>query len=152
GQRNNSKLFDEVSFEHGVSAAIGYPDDRSANQKIIEDYRRALAADEVALRIKPDDVHTLHGYAVDLSNLGGMYEQSDARSALTNNEKAQEINRKLTQISSDVRYQRSVAIAYGSIASVYDDIGDYGHAVESDIKGLVIYQDLSRADPRNALL
>jgi serine/threonine protein kinase len=151
-QPNNSKILYEVSFDHEVSGTIGYPGDQAATQKIIEDYRRALAADGVALKMKPDDVRTLHGYAMDLSDIGNVLEATDPRAALTNYEKALEINRKLAQLSPELRYQRSVAIAYGSIASVYDDLGDYGNVVENNMKGLAIYQDLIRADPKNALL
>jgi serine/threonine protein kinase len=151
-QPNNSKILYELSFDHEVSGTIGYPGDPSATQKIVDDYRRALAADEVALTLKPDDVRTLHGYAMDLSDIGNVLEATDPRAALANYEKALEINRKLTQLSPELRYQRSVAIAYGSIASVYDDLGEYGSVAENNMKGLAIYQDLIRADPKNALL
>jgi eukaryotic-like serine/threonine-protein kinase len=150
-QPNNPKVLYEVSFDHEVSGTIGYPGDHSASQKIIEDYRRALVADEAALKINPDDIRTLHGYSMDLSEIGGVLEASDPQAALTNYEKFLEINRKLTTLSTELRYQRSVAIGYGSIASVYDDIGDYGRAAENNMKGLAIYQDLNRADPKNAL-
>jgi len=151
-QANNSKVLYELSFDHEVSGTIGYQGDPSATQKIVEDFQRALAADEVALKIKPDDVRTLHGYAMDLSDIGNVLEETDPQAALANYEKALEINRKLSQLSPEVRYQRSVAIAYGSIASVYDDLGDYGNVAENNMKGLAIYQDLIRADPKNALL
>ena len=151
-QPNYPTILYEVSFARGVSAAIGYPDDPLATQKIIEDYRRALDGDEALLKIQPNDSHTLHGYAVDLSNLGSMLEASDPQAALTNYLKVLEIDLKLTQISPEIRYRRGVAMAYGSIASVYDDIGDYAHAVENDSKGVAIYQELNRADPKNALL
>jgi len=151
-QPSNAKVLYELSFDHEVSGAIGYPGDHLARQKIITDYRAALAADEMALKLQPDDVHTLHGYAMDLSDIAGVLEVSDPRAALSNYEKALEINRKLTHLSTELRYQRSIAVAYGSIASVYDDLGDYAHEVESNEKGLAIYQDLQRADPRNALL
>ena len=151
-QPNNSKILYELSFDHEVSGTIGYPGDPLATQKIIEDYRRALAADEVALKLRPDDVRTLHGYAMDLSDIGNVLEATDPRAALTNYEKALEINLKLTKLSPELRYQRSVAIAYGSIASVYDDLGEYGNVAENNMKGLAIYQDLIRADPKNALL
>lgn len=149
---NNPKVLYELAFDHGVSARVGYPDDRRANDKIAEDYRRALAADEVAMQLQPNDVRTLFGYAVDLSDMGGTLEASDPRAALINYEKALEISLKLTQISPEVRYKRSVAIDLGSIASVYDDLGDYPKVMENNMKGLAIYQDLNRADPKNALL
>ncbi len=151
-QPDNSKVMYEVSFDHEVSGTIGYPGDPAATQKIIEDYRRALAEDELSLKLKPDDVRTLHGYSMDLSDIGSILEASDPRAALTNYQKALEINLRLAQLSPELRYRRSVAIAYGSIASVYDDIGDYGNVAENNMKGLEIYQDLNRVDPKNALL
>ena len=111
-----------------------------------------MAVGEISLKMQPDDVRTLHGYSVDLGDIGNMLEASDPQEALKDYEKALEINLKLTRLSTDIRYKRSVAIGYGSIASVYDDMGDYPRAVENNMKDLAIYQDLVRADPKNALL
>jgi serine/threonine protein kinase len=151
-QPENSKVLSELGFDYGASARLGYPEDRSAHQKIIDDYRRTLAADEILLKLKPDDVTALYGYTVDLGNFGVVLEGSDPQAALATFEKALEIDRKVSQISPEPRYQRAVAIDYGTIASVYDDIGDYPRAADYDMKDLAIYQELTRADPKNALL
>jgi tetratricopeptide (TPR) repeat protein len=151
-QPNNPKILYEVAFDHEVSGEIKYPGDRLESQKVIEDYRKAQAADEATLKIQPDDVHTLHGYAVDLRYLGNLLEQTDPKAALLYYEKALEINRKLTQRSTQIEYVRSVAISYAGIADVYSDLGDYAREAENNRKGLEIYQDLNRADPKNALL
>jgi eukaryotic-like serine/threonine-protein kinase len=151
-QPNNLKILGELSFDHEVSGRIGYPGDSAANQKVLGDYRRALAVDEAAIKIQPDDVPFLHGYATELGNVGNKLEASDPLQALDNYKKALEIDLRLTKLSTDIGYRRSVAIAYGSIASVYDDIGDYPHAVENNMKDLAIYQDLVRSDPKNVLL
>jgi len=151
-QLDNLKILYELSFDHEVSGAIGFPDDPSPDQKTIQEYRRALAADEASLRIQPDDVRTLHGFSIDLSHIGGILEGSDPQGALENYRKALEINQKLAQLSPELRYKRSVAIAYGSIASVYDDIGDYPNAAANDLKDLAIYKEMIQSDPRNALL
>ena len=45
-----------------------------------------------------------------------------------------------------------MAISYSSIGDAYADLGDFVLEVENNPKGLKIYEDLSRADPRNALL
>jgi len=148
---NNLKVIYELGFDYEVSGRIGYPGDELANQKILEDYRRALATDEILLKNKPDDPDTLHGYTVDLTYVGSKLEASDPREALTYYIKALDIDRKLAQLSPDLRYQRSVAMGYGSIASVYDDLGDYSRSLENNLKDLAIYQDLTRADPKNAL-
>jgi serine/threonine protein kinase len=151
-QPNNAKVLYEMGFDHEVSGTIKYPGDRLENQKIVEDFRKALAADEGALKIEPDDVHILHAYSMDLKNIGGFLEATNPREALPYYEKALEINRKLTQVSTEIQYARSVAIAYGEIAGVYDDIGDYQRVVENNMKGLEMYQDLNRMDPKNVLL
>src|SRR5262249_31676662 len=105
-----------------------------------------------ALKLTPDDVHTLHGYSMDLGDIGNMLEASDPAEALKNYKKGLEIDQKIAKLSSEIRFQRSVAIAYGNIASVYDDLGDYAHAVENNQHDLAIYQELGRTDPKNALL
>ena len=146
-----AKILYELGFDYEVSGRIGYPGDPSAAQKILQDYRRALAVDEITLKLQPDDIQTLHGYSTDLTSIGNMLESSDPADALKNYQKGLEIDRKLIQLSRDVRLQRSVAIGYGEIASVYDDIGDYQHAVKSNSKGLAIYRQLVSTDPKNAL-
>jgi tetratricopeptide (TPR) repeat protein len=149
---NNLKILDELGFDYEVSGRIGYPGESDAKQKILQDYRRGLAIGEASLKLKPNDIQLLHGYATGLSDVGTMLESTNAQDALGYYQKSLEIDRKLTQLSTDLRYRRGVAIAYGSIASVYDDLGDYPHAVENDLKDLAIYQDLAATDPKNALL
>jgi serine/threonine protein kinase len=151
-QPENPKVLSELSFDYGASARLGYPEDRSAHQKIIEDYRRALTADETLLKIKPDDVTALRAYALDLGGVGFFLESSDPLAGLASFEKALDIDRKVSQISGEPRDQRRVAIDYGSIGSVYEDVGDYTHAADYGMKDLAIFQELTRADPKNALL
>ena len=148
---NNSTIVYELSFDHEVSGRIGYPGDPLATEKIIEDYRHALAGDEIGLKITPNDVRLLHGYAMDLSFLGTKLEQSDPQAALANYQKVLEINLRLTAFSNELRYQRGVAMAYGSIGGVYDNLGDYQRAADNDEKDLAIYLDLTRSDPKNVL-
>ena len=146
------KVLDELGFDYEVSGRIGYPDDAKADQKRLDSYRRALAIDELLLRLQPDSLIELHGYATDLSEVGGMIEASDPAEALKDYQKGLEIDRRLTGLSTDVRYLRSVAMAYGSIASVYSDVGDYSRSLESNLKDLAIYQKMVGDDPKNALL
>jgi serine/threonine protein kinase/tetratricopeptide (TPR) repeat protein len=149
---NNLKILSELGFDLEVSGRIGYPGDSSASQKVLEDYRRSLAIDELAFRLKPDDIVWLHGYATDLSNVGNMLEPSDPQEALKYYEKGLKIDKRLAQLTTDVRYQRSVAMAYGSIGSVYDDMGDYARSLENNLQDVAIYEQLVAADPKNALL
>ena len=146
------KILSELAFEYEVSGRIGYPDDPAQNQKIVQDYRRALAVDEIAAKIAPDDIQTLHGYSTDLSDIGNMLEATDPADALRHYQKGLEIDQKIARLSNEVRFQRSVAVSYGNIASVYDDLGDYAHAVENNERDLAIYKDLIRTDPQNVLL
>ncbi|MBI3478011.1 MAG: serine/threonine protein kinase [Acidobacteria bacterium] len=150
-QPNNSKVLYELSFDHEVSGTIAHLGERE-DQKAIEDYRRALAVEEMVLTIQPDDVQTLHGYAVDSRYIGDFLEPTDPQAALPYYEKALEINRKLTQRSTEIQYARSVAVSYSNIADVYADLGDFAREVENNRKSLEMYQDLNRTDPKNALL
>ena len=67
-------------------------------RKIIKDYRQVLEADEILLKTTPNDVRLLYGYAIDLSSLGTMLEQSDPLAALANYKKAIEIDLRLTEL------------------------------------------------------
>jgi serine/threonine protein kinase len=151
-QPNNPKIIYELGADYEVSGRIGYPGDNRADQRTLADYRRALALGEVSLKMQPNDLHTLHGYATSLGDVGNILEGSDPQQALGYYLKGLEIDRRLMQLSTDVHVQRSVAIGYGSIASVYDDIGDYPRSVENNLKDLAIYHEMTAADPKNALL
>ena len=149
---NDAKVLYELSFEHEVSARMGYPGDILARQKTLQDYRRALAIDEIALKLNPEDLPTLHGYSVNLESVANLVESSDPIEALKSYQKGLEINQKLAHLSPNVRYRRSVAISHGEIASVYDDLGQYSAALKNNLKDLEIYQDLIHADAKNVLL
>jgi non-specific serine/threonine protein kinase/serine/threonine-protein kinase len=149
---NNLKILYELSFDQEVSGRAGFPGDPNARQKTLDAYRRELAVDEIALKITPDDMIWLHGYSVALGDIGNMLENIDPAEALRNYQKELEIDQKVTQLSPDLRFRRSVAIDYGSIASVYDEGGDYPHALENNAKDLAMYLEIVQADPRNALL
>src|SRR5215472_6861063 len=146
------KIVDEVGFEYEVSGRIGYPGDLSAKQKILADYRRGMDLGEIAIKLAPDDIRTLHNLAMGAGDIGNILEGFDAREALKYYQREMEIDSQITQRSNDLRYWRSLAIDYGSIASVYDDLGDYSHALENNKKDLKIYQTLLEKDPNNALL
>ncbi|MGH9410330.1 MAG: protein kinase domain-containing protein, partial [Vicinamibacterales bacterium] len=149
---NEPTVLHELGFDYEVSARNGYPGDRLEKAKVIENYRQALAVDEIALKLEPDDVRRLHDYSIDVSNLASRLEASDPNEALKNYEKVLDIDLKVARLSPDVRYRRSIALDYGSIASAYDDLGDYSRALENNKKDLAIYLELVQADPRNVLL
>jgi tetratricopeptide (TPR) repeat protein len=146
------KILYELAFDYEVSGRIGYPGDTSATQKVLQDYRRGLDVNEIVLKLKPNDIQWLHGYSTDLGAVGNMLEASDPAEALRSYQKELEIDRRLSQLSSDVRFKRSVALDYGEIASVHDDLGEYQAAVKNNSKDLAIYEDLVRSDPKNVLL
>jgi tetratricopeptide (TPR) repeat protein/tRNA A-37 threonylcarbamoyl transferase component Bud32 len=149
---NNLKILYELSFDYEVSGRAGFPGDPNARQKILEAYRRELAVDEIALKVTPDEMSWLHGYSVAVGDIGNMLENIDPAEALRNYQKEMEIDQKMTQLSPDLRFRRSLAIDYGSIASVYDEVGDYSRALENNAKDLEMYKEIVQADPKNALL
>ena len=152
-QPGTLKIVDEAGFDYEVSGRIGYPGDPSAKQKILADYRQAMAFGEIAIKLAPNDLRTLHNYAMGAGDIGNILESFDAREALKYYQKEMEIDLQITQRSSETRYWRSLAIDYGMMASVYQDAGDYPHALENNKKDLEIYQNtLVAKDPNNALL
>jgi eukaryotic-like serine/threonine-protein kinase len=148
---NNLKIVDELGFDFEVSGRTGYPGDPQEHQKVIEDYRQALALGEIEVKISPNDERVLHGYSMSLSDLGIALEPSDPPAALAIYKKALEIDLRLAALSDDVRYRRGAAIDYGSIGSVFDDLGDYQRSADNYEKDLAIYLDLTRSDPKNIL-
>jgi eukaryotic-like serine/threonine-protein kinase len=148
---NNMKVIYEMGFDDEVSGAIGYPGDPQERQRRAEDYKRALAVDELLVAQKPDDIHTLYGYTVDLSELAKVQETFDPQAALVNYSKALAIDLRVATLSNEPRYRRSVGIDYLTIASVYDDLGDYAHAAANSKKDLEIQLDVVRTDPNNVL-
>lgn len=149
---NNLKVVYELSFDYEVSGTIGYPGDPRERQKQAEDYKRALASDVVLLGAKPDDIRTIFGYTIDLSALGKVQETYDPQAALADYKKALAMDLRLTTLSNETRYRRSVGIDYLTISSVYDDLGDFKQAAENSKKDLEIQMDVVRADPKNVLL
>jgi len=148
---SNMKIVYELGFDDEVSGAIGYPGDPQERQKRAEDYRRALAIDELFVGQQPDDIHTLYGYTVDLSEFAKVQETFDPQAALVNYMKALAIDLRVATLSNEPRYRRSVGIDYLTISSVYDDLGEYGHAAENSKKDLEIQMDVVRTDPKNVM-
>ena len=116
-----------------------------------ENYRKAVALSEVMLTIDPEDPSIQNGYANDLLHIGSILEKSDKKAALECYTKELQIEEKLHQHSADVRYTRGIAVAYNHIAVIYEKMGDSQRALETYVKGLEIYKQLVRVDPKNAL-
>ena len=55
----------------------------------------------------------LHGYSVALGDIGNMLENIDPAEAIKNYQKELEIDQKVTQLSPDLRFRRSLAIFHG---------------------------------------
>jgi serine/threonine protein kinase len=149
------KILSELGSTYEIAAQIqsrryaGGPVDDASSR---ENYRKAAAIDESMLAIDPEDLKTLNGYAIDLSHLGDSFKGADRNVALGYYEKELEIEKKLHQRSTDIRYARGVAVAYGDIALLYDQMGDHSRALENNARDLAIYEELIRVDPQNTLL
>jgi len=149
---NDSQILYEMACDYRDSGGIGFTDRPDPRLTSTADYRKALAADEAALRIQPDDLPTLDAYATDLSRIGDFLEQTDPQAALPYYQKELEISQQLSQKSRAVRYARGVALAYRNISSVYDDLGDDVRSFENDVKYLTILEEINREDPHNVTL
>jgi eukaryotic-like serine/threonine-protein kinase len=149
------EIIHELGFDYEVAGDVlspqyaGGPSDRA---KATEYYRKALSTDEEMLRLKPEDLHSLDGYAIDLAHVGDSVEATDKTAALVYFNKELEIEQRLHQRSTEIRYARGVAIAYNKIAAEYERMGDYQRALENHLHGLEIYKDLIRVDPKNVLV
>jgi serine/threonine protein kinase len=137
--RNDTQLLYEMACEYRTSGSL-------------EDNRKALAADEVALKLLGDDLPTLDGYARDWGHLGAYFESTDPRTALWYYQKELEILQKLNQKSDAIQYRRALALAYRDLGAVYEDLGDQRQSHEYDIRYLAVLQEISRTDPQNASL
>lgn len=138
-----------------------YPDNVDILREMSSDYssentldadRKAQAADEAALRMRPDDLSILGNYSADLGRIGSRLEPTDPQAALSYYQKQSEISKNLTQKSNAVRYRRELALSYRAIGSVYTDLQDYPHSLEYTTKYLNIMQEIYRADPQNVTL
>jgi serine/threonine protein kinase len=151
-QPNQFEILHELGFDYEVSDYIGYPDDPNDASKVLDDAHKAVDADEAALKIKPNDLKELDGYAIDLSHVGGHLEGSDPRKAIEYYEKELEIELRLTQRSNNIKYSETLAVAYRDIGSVYDDLGEYPRSLENYVKCVTILEQLNRTDPQNATI
>jgi eukaryotic-like serine/threonine-protein kinase len=150
---NEPQLLHEIAGGYRDSGSWSvYPDPPGAAAKRIEDYRKALTADEAALTSEPDDLSMLSAYGADLSHIGNVLEPTDPQAALPYYQRELGILQKVSQASSAVGYGRRVALAYRDLSSVYDDLGDHPKAAENAAKALTLMQELTRADPQNASL
>lgn len=148
-------ILHELGFDYEIAGDVfepQYAGGTSDRAKATEYYRKALGADEEMLRLRPDDIHALDGYAIDLAHVAGSLQGTDRSAALEYYKKELGIEQKLHQRSTETRYARGVAIAYNQIASLYADAGDHVHSLENHLKGLEIYKELIGVDPKNALV
>jgi serine/threonine protein kinase len=149
---NTWKVLHELGFDYELAGELRAPGPSGSPVDPAEYSRKSVAVDEAMLQIKPDDLRTLDGYAIDLSHVGGSLEGTNPSAALPYYNKELEIEQKLHERSTEVRYARGVARTYGEIGRVYEKMGDYPHALENEERDLAIYQGLIRVDPQNTLL
>jgi tetratricopeptide (TPR) repeat protein len=141
-QPNDLKILDELSYDYSVAHSIS---DRSN-----EYGAKALAVDEVRLKLDPDNQAVRHAYASDLGDMGDHYytEQlySQANAAY---QKALEINLEVYRHDPAPRWEEYVAHAYHNIGALNETMGNHKLAGEARLKSLEIYEHAAGADPKN---
>jgi len=149
------EIIHELAFDYEVAGDVlssQYAGGPSDGAKATEYFRKALSTDEEMLRLKPENLRALDGYAIDLAHIGDSVEPTDKIAALAYFKKELDMEQKLHQRSTEIRYARGVAIAYNKIATEYERMGDYQPALENHLHGLEIYRDLIHVDPKNVLV
>ena len=146
------EVLQELASEYVVAGNMWFKPSAEETAWRVDAYRKAIAASESALPLKPDDESTLRTYSYSLRGLGSMLEKSDPNSALAYYRRELEIARKLYAKSADVLYGRDSALSLEDIASVFDGLGDFAQAARYAKQALGMFQELVRLDPRNATI
>ena len=149
---NTAKVLRELGIDYGLAGELNAPAPLDSPSDPAKNFKKAVAVDEAILRINPDDFSAMDAYAIDLFHVGLALESDDSNSALPYYTKELGIEQTLHQRSADTRYSRGVAHAYGDLARAYEKKGDHSLALENYARGLAIFQELIRVDPRNTLM
>ena len=143
-------VISEVAVEHQTSSYIAYNGAADEQERITEDCRKAVEADEAGLRLRPNDALALRQYAMDLGNLANRIERSNPKMALTYDQNVLQTILKLQQTSPDTQYAQYLSTAYNRLAGLFSDVmGDYHKASSYAEQGLTIDQESVRLDPKN---
>jgi serine/threonine protein kinase len=150
-QPNQWDVLKELSTDYEYAAdiyALGYGG--GIDQNASHAYRKkTLEADESMLRIRPHDADALDGYAIDLVHSGEVEQARDPRAALGYYQRALAIHELLMSQTTDPRIASGVARDYQSVADVYDALGDFRRAYESNLAALEMAKKNLEIDPRN---
>jgi non-specific serine/threonine protein kinase/serine/threonine-protein kinase len=150
----NLKILQELASDYEIAGQVQRPTYAGGPidvAKAAESFQKAIVVDEIMLTIDPDNPSILFGYANDLLHTGAALEGNDDKAALERYTKVLGIEENLHQRSADVRYTRGIARAYSHIGETYERMGDYPRSCENFARGLEIYKQLIRADPKNVL-
>jgi len=143
-------VISEVGVEHQTSGYIAYNGAADEQERITEDCRKAVEADEAGLRLRPNDALALRQYAMDLGNLANRIARSNPKMALTYDQNVLQTMLKLQQMSPNTQYAQYLSIAYNRLAGLFGDVmGDYQKASFYAERGLTIDQESVRLDPKN---
>ena len=143
-------VISEVAVEHQTSSYIAYNGAADEQERITEDCRKAVEADEAGLRLRPNDALALRQYAMDLGNLANRIARSNPKMALTYDQNVLQTMLKLQQMSPNTQYAQYLSIAYNRLAGLFGDVmGDYQKASFYAERGLTIDQESVRLDPKN---
>jgi serine/threonine protein kinase len=139
---NDSKVLDELSYDYSMANSISDPNNEYG--------AKALAIDEVRLKLEPDNVAVMHAYAVDLGARGNHYSGAQLYpQALADDQKALEIDLEVYRRDPTPHWEEYVAGAYRNIAGLYETVGNHKMAVDARLKMLEIYKHAASADPQN---
>jgi serine/threonine protein kinase len=143
-------VISEVGVEHQTSGYIAYNGAADEQERITEDCRKAVEADQAGLRLRPNDALALRQYAMDLGNLANRIARSNPKMALTYDQNVLQTMLKLQQMSPNTQYAQYLSIAYNRLAGLFGDVmGDYQKASFYAERGLTIDQESVRLDPKN---
>ena len=140
-QPDDLKIMAELSWDYSLAHSV------------IGDYEyvpKAIALDEVRLKLSPDDEMAMNAYAMDLKDRADHTSHQGATAqVLQDYQKALDIDQKVYQRNPSPRWEAYVAGAYGDLARLYDSMGNDKLAGDARLKALDIYERRAQADPRN---
>jgi non-specific serine/threonine protein kinase/serine/threonine-protein kinase len=122
-------------------------------QGAVLSFRKAIAGNEVLLRINPHSEDTQRALEINYVHLGTVLSRKGSfNECVIDQQKALAIAKEVASGSSSTDRRRDIAVAYNHLADCYEGMGDVKQTQDSYVQGWKIYRDLASTDPRNATL